>query len=91
MLNAVVNFDKSVLQETIQTVPSQLGFEVPRTALLRATCGRNEGGQILVLSLFVCFWYQSKALLRSKGRRSPGTKQLNHYEATLSHSSKKAT
>jgi len=66
----------------MQPIPSQIVLQVPRTALFGANSGRYEGGQIVVLNLFMCSWYQSEALLCPGGRRPPGIQQLRQCRPT---------
>jgi len=66
----------------MRPILSQLELQVPRTTLFRAKSGRYEGGQIVVLNLLMCSWYQSEALLRPEGRLPPGTQQLRERCST---------
>jgi hypothetical protein len=59
MLNVDVNFGKSELQETeCGLYRNNWSCRFKRTALFRAKSGRYEGGEIVVLKLFMCSWYQ---------------------------------
>jgi hypothetical protein len=81
MLNAGgVNLGKSELQEVEYGLcQANWSCKFQERPFLGPTVGNNTGGQIRVLNLSMCTWYQSGAVLCPEGKRHPGKKkELSH-------------